>query len=430
LLTAAPLLIGLVVTLVVVRLYRWPVRAIGAIGRGTRGALGVLGAARAERAASVLPLLALTLAVALSVGGGVLIASVNGGQVAASWQRVGADARVDALITSDKMPSISDQPGVTAVGAAHVSVSVQVLFGATTKFPTMFAIDRGFARLISHLPPESGESTDVASLRKLATATPAMAPLPVVIDAQLANHLVTKNIAMYYGPTKIDMRIIGVTNVEPTGYVQGPFFYVDLASLGQRLPHTTASDPTLSTPNTVLITGPGATHAAASLGVVKANIQSRADWLQTRRHLALVEGTQQTMLLATVAVALLAMIALVATALAGARDRGRALSLLRTLGMRAGLGWWLALAELLPVVVASLIGGIVAGVGMLVLLEPSLGLRVLAGGASDPPTVISPALIAGLVTATIVLMALAVVAEMAAYRRGQLSEVLRVGESA
>jgi hypothetical protein len=67
---------------------------------------------------------------------------------------------------------------------------------------------------------------------------------------------------------------------------------------------------------------------------------------------------------------------------------------------------------------------------MLVLLEPSLGLRVLAGGASDPPTVISPALIAGLVIATIVLMALAVVAEMAAYRRGQLSEVLRVGESA
>jgi putative ABC transport system permease protein len=428
-LAAAPLLFVVVVTLVILRLYRWPVRGIGAIGRGTRGALGVLGAARAERAVSALPLLALTLAVSLSVGGSVLIASVNGGQDGASWQRVGADARVDALVSPHAIASISDQPGVTAVGAAEVSVGVQVLFGTTAEFPTMFALDRGFAGLVSQLPADSGQSTDVASLRELAAATPAAARLPVVVDAQLANHLVTKNISMQYGSKTIDMHVIGVTSVEPTGYEQGPFFYVDLDSLRQRLQRSAASDPTLSTPNTVFIMGPGATHAAASLGVAKADIQSRADWLRDRRHMALVEGTQQTMLLATVAVALLAMIALVATALAGARDRGRSLSLLRTLGMRGGLGWWLALAELLPVVVASLIGGIVAGVGMLVVLEPSLGLRVLAGGESDPPTIISPGLIAGLVIAAVVVMAVAIVAEMLAYRRDQLSEVLRVGES-
>jgi putative ABC transport system permease protein len=429
LLEAAPLLFVVVVALLVLRLYPWPVRAIAAIGRGTRGALGVLGAARAERAISVLPLLALTLAVSLAVGGGVLIASVDGGQVAASWQRVGADARVDALVTSDEVASISDQPGVTAVGAAEVSVGVPVLFGSSTELPTMFAIDRSLPGLISHLPADSGESNDVASLRKLAAATPATARLPVVLDTQLARHLATKNIAMDYGSTKIEMRVIGVTNVESTGYEQGPFFYVDLHSLKQRLQSASTSDPSLSTPNTVLIMGPGATHAATSLGVVKADIQSRSDWLRDQRRLALVEGPQQTMLLATVAVALLAMIALVATALAGARDRGRSLSLLRTLGMRAGLGWWLALAELLPVVAASLIGGVVAGVGMIVLLEPSLGLRVLSGGESDPPTAISPDLIVGLVIGAIVVMAVAIVAELLVYRRDQLSEVLRVGES-
>jgi putative ABC transport system permease protein len=429
LLAAAPLLFAIVVTLAILRLYRWPVRAIGAIGRGTRGALGVLGAARAERAVSALPLLALTLAVSLSVGGSALIASVNGGQVAASWQRVGADARVDALVSPGTIASISRRPGVTAVGAAHVSVSVQVQSGATTEFPTMFAIDHGFTGLVSHLPPDSGESNNVASLRKLAASTPASAPLPVVVDAQLASHLATKNIAMHYGPTQIEMRVVGVTTVEPTGYEPGPFFYVDLDSLRQRLQHPTASDPTLSTPNTVLITGPAASYAAASLGVTKADIQSRANWLRDRRHFALVGGTQQTMLFATIAVALLAAIALVATALAGARDRGRSLSLLRTLGMRAGLGWWLALAELLPVVVASLIGGIVAGVGMLVLLEPSLGLRVLAGGVSDPQTVVPPGLIIGLVIMAMVLLAVAIVAEMLVYRRDRLSEVLRVGES-
>jgi putative ABC transport system permease protein len=429
LLAAAPLLFVVVVTLVILRLYRWPVRAIGAIGRSTRGALGVLGAARAEQSVSALPLLALTLAVSLSVGGSALIASVNGGQVAASWQRVGADARVDALVSPGTIASISNRVGVTAVGAAHVSVSVQVLFGTTTEYPTMFAIDRDFTGLVSRLPPDSGESNNVTSLRKLTTSTPASAPLPVVVDAQLARHLVTKNIAMHYGSMQINMRVVGVTAVEPTGYEPGPFFYVDLDSLRQRLQHPIALDPSLSTPNTVLITGPGASHAAASLGVAKADVQSRADWLRDRRHLALVGGTQQTVLFATIAVALLAMIALVATALAGARDRGRLLSLLRTLGMRADIGWWLALAELLPVVIVSLVGGVAAGTGMLVLLEPSLGLRVLAGGESNPPTVISPGLIIGLVIAAIVLLAVAIVAELLAYRRDRLSEVLRVGES-
>ncbi|HEY2643297.1 MAG TPA: FtsX-like permease family protein [Galbitalea sp.] len=428
-LAAAPLLFGIVVTLVILRLYRWPVRAIGAIGRGSRGVLGVLGAARAEGAISALPLLALTLAVSLAVGGSLLISTVNGGQVAASWQRVGADARVDALVTPDTISSISHRAGVTAVGAAHVSAGVQVLFGTTTEFPTLFAIDRGFAGLVSHLPGESEQENYATSLRKLAAATPATARLPVVVDAQLAKQLVTNDLAMYYGPTKVDMHVIGVTNVEPSGYVQGPFIYVDLESLAQRLQGPTPASPILTTPNTVLITGSGAAIAATHLGVPKADIHSRASWLSARRHLALVAGTQQTMLLATIAVAVLAMIALVATALAGARDRGRSLSLLRTLGMRAGLGWWLALAELLPVVVAALVGGIVAGVGMLALFERSLGLGVLAGGVSDPPTVISPGLIIGLVAAAIVLLAVAILAEVAAHRRDQLSEVLRLGET-
>jgi putative ABC transport system permease protein len=66
---------------------------------------------------------------------------------------------------------------------------------------------------------------------------------------------------------------------------------------------------------------------------------------------------------------------------------------------------------------------------MVILLEPSLGLRVLAGGESEPPTAISPGLIIGLVAAAIALMVVAIVAETLAYRRDQLSEVLRVGES-
>ena len=171
-------------------------------------------------------------------------------------------------------------------------------------------------------------------------------------------------------------------------------------------------------------------RAARSLGVAASAIHDRGSWLDSRRHLALVTGTQQTMLFATIAVALLAAIALLATALAGARERGRSLSLLRTLGLPAGLGWWLALADLLPVVVAAIVGGVLAGVGIVALLEPALGLAVLAGGVSNPATVAPPLLFVGIAVVTAALLGVSVLAEVAAHRRDRLSEVLRVGDTA
>ncbi|HEY5229817.1 MAG TPA: hypothetical protein VIJ11_02850, partial [Galbitalea sp.] len=286
-------------------------------------------------------------------------------------------------------------------------------------------------------PASALGSADITSLRRLGAKAAPTAALPVVVDAQLGKVLGRQDFSIFYGRSNIKLHVVGVTSVEPSGFLRGPFLYVDRAALASKLATATGGGTlsasraaSMTAPNEMLILGPSALGAARSLGVAASAIHDRGSWLASQRHLALVTGTQQTMLFATIAVALLAAIALIATALAGARERGRSLSLLRTLGLPAGLGWWLAIADLLPVVVAAIVGGILAGAGIVAVLEPTLGLAVLAGGVSNPATVAPPLLFGGMAVVILLLVGVSVLAEAAAHRRDRLSEVLRVGDTA
>ena len=103
--------------------------------------------------------------------------------------------------------------------------------------------------------------------------------------------------------------------------------------------------------------------------------------------------------------------------------------MLRTQGMGFRYGWWLALAELAPLTLAAVIGGAVGGVAIMWLLGDTLGLKLLSGGLSDPPLVANWTFLAILGGGILVLLFLAVAAEVLAHRRNKLSEVLRWGES-
>ncbi|WP_024287574.1 hypothetical protein [Cellulomonas sp. KRMCY2] len=427
-LAAAPLLLAIAVTVVVLRVQPWPVRAAGALGRRSPGVLGLLGAVRAERAVAALPLLALTLGVALAVGGGLLVGTVRDGQVEASWERIGADVRVDAPTSAEVVGDLARQPGVTGVTSADVSRSVTLKLGTSTEIVTVLAIDRSYLEVAEALPTAPAQQVDASGavvpdgLTALATDVPATDPLPVVVDAALAERLVTDQLAMYYGPNYVELVVVGTTDRTPRGYLDGPFVYIDLSNLD---PHTDEAPVA----DTVLVVGPGADEAAASVGLPTQDVLSRAQWLEARRDLALLSGVEQMMVGAVAAVALLAAVALVATVLGGARERGRALSMLRTLEMNRRLGWWLALAELAPVVVAAVLGGTVAGVTIVVLLAPALGLDVLAGGLGIPDPSISPTVVVALAAGALVLLVLAAGVEVLTHRRDRLSEVLRVGET-
>lgn len=223
---------------------------------------------------------------------------------------------------------------------------------------------------------------------------------------------------MYFGASFVTGEVVGTTSLSLAGYTEGPAVFVDLAQVDARMKEPRSR-------STVWVMGPGADAAIELIPDVAGT--SRTQWLEANRGSALVGGVQSMLAYAVVTVALLVAMALVATVLAGARDRGIVLSMLRTLGLRAGYGWWLAVSELAPVVLAALAGGLVAGVTILGLLGPTLGLAVLTGGVADPPLVVDPVLVLAIVLAAVLLLGVAVLAEVLTHRRDKLSEVLRVG---
>lgn len=429
-LAAGPVLVALAVTLLVLRAYPWPVRAAGALGARSRGVLGLLGAVRAQRAVAPLPLLALTLGMGLAVAGGLLVGTVRGGQEEASWDRVGADARVDdtgLAVPLERVDGARDLPDVT-VGSAKVTGGVSFSLGTDAADVTVLAVDEGYGALLAAVADARDDEalaaaavTDAAALAALVDA-PATGPVPALVDPDLAARVVGDGTALYLGASYIPVEVVGTVSGGPAGYLDGPYVYVDLEAVAA---HADASPEV----DTVWAVGRGTAAAVAALGVPPETVTTRAQWLEARRGGALLAGVERLMVLAVAAVCVLGTVALVATVLAGARERGRALSMLRTLGMSPRLGWWLALAELAPVVLAALLGGTLSGVLVVLVLAPALGLDVLAGGLAVPAPTVDADVIGGLAAGAALLLVLAVLAEVLAHRRDRLSEVLRVGET-
>ncbi len=413
-LAVVPLLLCLTVTLVVVRLFPYPVRAVGALTRRSRGPLGLLAAATASRSVAILPLLALTLGVGITTAGGLQVGTVNDGQEAAAWERVGADARIDAALTADELAALRTAEGVTHVATGIVAATTVDLGPVSDEF-TVAAVERAFLDVLAQVP-----GVDPSSLEPAFVDAGEGEPVAMVVDPRIASRMSDEAVSLYFGPAFLSGRVVGTTTVSLAGYVDGPTIFVDLAQVDARM-----KEPRTRT--TVWVTGPGADAAVEHVPDAAQLATTRTQWLEANRGSALVGGVQSMLVYAVVTVALLVAMALVATVLAGAHARGIVLSMLRTLGLRAGYGWWLAVSELAPVVLAALAGGIFAGTAILVLLGPTLGLVVLTGGVADPPLVIEPMFVLAVVAVAVVLLGVAVLAEVLTHRRDKLSEVLRVG---
>jgi len=418
LLAAAPLLLAAAVTLVVLRVQPLAVRAVSALAARSRGAVGVLAAAHAQRAVAVLPLLALTIAVALVVGGSLVVQTVREGQVDASWQRVGADARVEGEFDVDVADELRRAPGVTAAAAQIVQTSVGLDSGAASALATVVAVGPDFAELAQRLPAESAPSD--TELAELSAASTGGDELPVLLDDRLAARVDIDRLVMVFDDDRIPLRVIATVKGGPRGYLDGPAVYADIDALSERLSEVLP-------PNMILLTGEGAATAALSVADATA-VVVRADWLAERRAEPLVQGVERMTLLSVASVALLATIALVTAVAAGGRSRSRSLSLLRTLGVRRAFGWVLALAEIAPLVIAALVGGAVAGAAILVIVGPALGLGLLTGGTGQPGLRIDPWTVVLVVAGSLALCAIAIVVDVVSHRRDRPGDVLRVGE--
>jgi putative ABC transport system permease protein len=419
-LAAAPVLVALGVVVVVVRLYPIPMKVVQFFARRTRGVAGVISLAKARQSIPVLPLLSLTLAIAVAVSGGLLVATVRSGQDAASWQRVGADVRIEGEITELDVAHFEEQ-GLTVSTGIYQAI-VTFALGSEYEDAAMVAMDENYPQILA----QSGvtDTSEIEQLNALMAQRGPGDPVPVLASQEFIDLDVYGRSELFLGRTYIPVEIVGRATVTPDGWASGPFVVVPLQPL------LDAETETPIAPNLTLVSGANAQEVVASRSSIPdESVETREAWLERVQDSALIGGVELAMVLAVAAVAVLAAIGLLVTVLRGVRERGRALSMLRTQGMGSGWGWWLSLAELAPVVLSAVVGGGVAGVLIVYLLGGSLGLEVLSGGTETPALDVNWYFMGAVGAGVLVLLFAAVAAEVAAHRRDRLSDVLRYGET-
>ncbi len=417
-LAAAPVLLTLGVTVAVLRLYPIPMILVQAIAKRTRGVAGILTLAKARERMAALPLLSLSLAISVAVSGGLFVSTIQEGQEQASWERVGGDVRIESGI-EDSQASALEAEGLTVsrvVSEPYVNVNI----GTSYLKVHLLAIDDDYADVV-----EASGFVEADDLRMLLEADKdaTTGEIPALISPQYRALDFTDTREAFIGGGYHDFVIVGDALSVPSGWTDGPFLVMPADILLAE-----EADAPLAY-NLTLVAGDGAEEAVLGLGIDPSITSTRDEWLEGVRESALIGGVALVMLVAAVTVGLLAGIGLLLTVLQGVRERGLALSMLRTQGLSARYGWWLALTELAPLTIAAIAGGTVAGTAILLLLGSTLGLKLLSGGVSTPALQVNPAFLTMVGVGIFVLLIAAVAAEVVAHRRDKLSEVLRLGDT-
>jgi putative ABC transport system permease protein len=392
-LSASAVLVAAGVALIVNRAYRGPLRLLAGAASIRRGAVGAVGLARAAatRVGTVLPALALMLGLTLTVFSAMVLASISDGQIAGSWQRVGADAVITASGTSsvpaDALRAIAHAPGVrhatsvytadaSGVGAAGLSA------GSAGQHVGLAAVDpRSYAALAADTP------WPVFPSRALARPeSPGSRPIPILVTPTVAGQL-----GQGSGPLRLNLygqfvrvRIAGTIARTPAMPTGREFIVVPQWAAAQL--------NSLPPPSTVLVTGPHLSIPALRAILGKRLRGSQVTFrrqilaaLNSSPALRLSEGLYVAGAVAAAAVSALAVLFCLATS---ARSRAAMLARLGALGMARSQSLLLGMTEAIPLIAVAAAGTAACVWLLAVVVGPVLGLNSFTG--SPEPAVLSP----------------------------------------
>ncbi|MFJ9585976.1 FtsX-like permease family protein [Streptomyces acidicola] len=437
LLAAVPALLGLVTVVVLVRCYPPPVRLLARWSARRRGVVGIVALSRAAKDAPARALVLLVLVVTLAgaVFGGLVAGTLaDGRREAAAWQ-VGADA---SFLGAERNPGLTDR--LTRVSGVRDTVRVRQLRVDPTsgtggeRYGTASLVGVDGAELREAAPRSAAaRALDTAGLTGRGPGGDRSRDIRVLATDARAGDL----LSITSHGRSLRLRVVGGL---PDDVLRDP-------ALGPVRSTTTPRDRLLLADNrelgafqgndfeesALLLYGPRldvetlrslVPRAAASAAVgelrLRAEEEADADGMV---------GVLRTAHTACTALAvLLALLALVLDLSLSAPERGRTASYLRTLGMGRRATSALHLVQLLPMVLAALVGGTALGLTLPALLGPALDLREFTGGPTDPTTHPDLLLAAALGIGLGVLVAAAVGVETWLGRRRGLGAVLRLTE--
>ncbi|MFF0448128.1 FtsX-like permease family protein [Streptomyces sp. NPDC004609] len=395
LVSAAPLLVGGVAALVLVRFHPLPLRIAALPMARRRGAVGFLALARAGRspATAALPLLALLLALTTAAFGGSVLAGVADARDRAALISVGADARIEA---DEQLPeklagTVRALDGVRDVAAVHRDGDLDLRdSGRGTESVALLAVEPdAYARL--------ARGTGVGGFRADELRGPASGPLPAIVSPGVAERLGEREAVIGPPSELFTVRVKAVRKTTPA-LDGGEFLIVDAS----RLPGGRAA-------NTLLITGPAVSGRNLRTAVSEADGSGAAVRVRSAERDGFTEspvqsGAERVYAVATVTSAGYAVLALLLSLLRSAPERVALLARLRTMGLTRRQGRRLLVLESLPQTLLAAVGGVLAGWAAILLLSPGIDLGRLALAArhltspvpvrltADPWSLLLPAL--------------------------------------
>ncbi|CAM5556559.1 FtsX-like permease family protein [Streptomyces atroolivaceus] len=432
LVSSAPVLVGLIAALVLVRLYPLPLRLAARPVARLRGAVGFLSLARAGRASSngTLPLLALLVALTTAAFGGSVLAGVADARDEAALRAVGADARLSgegalSPVSDGVLRQVRAVDGVQDVAAVRIEYRTPLASGQDTRSDTervtlMGVEPESYARLArgTGLPP-----FPTAELRNGPGQDEV---LPAIVSPAVAERLGERPQTIRSQAGDITVRVAGV--LSRTSAVSGSdFLIVDAEGLA------------LPDPTTLLVTGTSLDgqelRAAAREAGPEFGVRLRSAERERFVDTPMQSGAERIYGAAVVAGAGYALLAVLLSLLQTAPERTTLLARLRTMGLTTRQGRRLLAFEAMPQALLAAFGGLLVGWATVALLAPGIDLGALALAGGDPSTPATASLRADLRSlvppaAGVVLLAATVAGVQAwwASRRGSIKE-LRAGDT-
>ncbi|GGM27228.1 hypothetical protein [Micromonospora yangpuensis] len=397
LLVSVPVLVAVAAAVWALRAYPWPLRLVSRLSAGTRGSVFFLGTARAGRAGVATPLVVVVVAVATAAFCAVVTAGIEAGRDRSTTRAVPADALVHgyrlAPETADELGRLAGVRAVTPVLAESGRTLARDAVGTTAGVGETAVLVVDGPGLVD-AAARAGRAVPVPdALRTSGTATGAVpAVVSPAVAADLAGAGLDRSAFVEVQGERYEFRVADTVadfpllrpgterfvvlpwqTLPPRRYPPAPTGFLlaaedpDVGALrrvgdaGQRRFQTSGTVTATTVPLPVTVS------TWADLRAERA--ASGANGLLAFGFLGgAVGGTG------------LGLLAIVFTVLAGARDRGRLRSRLRTLGLSRRQWRGLLLVELVPLVGVAVLTGALVGALLPVLLTPVLGLSAFTDG--------------------------------------------------
>lgn len=429
----APVLLGLAVGLITLRLYPYPIRFFAWLGSKSRGLVTFVGFQRVvqQPSAARLPLIVMLIAVSLAGFSSVVRFSINEGQSDSTWHETGAAYRFAALNPADPLTDSLDLSEIESVEAQAWGVRFPDAFSRGETGTAM--VDLLFLEGVDYATVNAGTPAD-PHLPTFMTIPPDHDsgtegnPIPVIAshsrDGRPASDgdVLTVNL----GRLTVFFVVREVRETFPGMPLDRAFVVADLR------PFEALSRPETVRPTVIYVRAEPAAldelEEAASSQTLATILTSQAALLTEIRNEPFVIGVDRGLQMSFWLATIFAVVTAVSSLALLSSTRRRDFGYLRTQGLTSRQAVWLTVIEQTPAIVVAAVIGSLLGVGIAFVLEPVISFTAFSGGELEAGVIIDPPAIALLTLGLIIVLTLVTGIFGYVNRETDLGDLLRMGD--